>query len=698
MGKVIPSEKSIAAGIKKPAKQSTLASLFSRYHILLPGLLAIILYANTLGHGFVLDDTLMITGNSFTKEGISAIPDILTNDALTGFFGEEKNLLPGGRYRPLSQVMFAIEWELFGENPFPYHLINVLLYALAVSVLYMLLLRLLPAGASPWFSGLALMTAVFFTAHPMHTEVVANIKGRDEILALWCFLGLSFLALRHAETAKVLPLLWMLPLSFLGLLSKESAITYLVAVPMTLFFFRSLSLKRSFVIAAPILIGIVAYFILRFSLFGPLRMENVEVEILNNPFIGADGVERVATVMATWMKYFSLMLFPFPLTHDYYPHVFRISGFSNPAAISGLIISALLIGYALWKMPRRSVWSWAILFFFTVFSIYSNLLINIGAFMNERFVFLPLLGFSLALALAIKKLSHRLQPNSWKLLMSLFLIVGSLYSLATILRNPAWESNLKLFTTDVKVSGESAKCNVSAGEALINEAIRDGMERQKAGLLNEAVRYLRKGAELHPVYYGAWDKLSLAMVYLEDWDAAIDGYRNCLALRQNDQTALANLAYVGNRCMLKEDYPSLMKAMRLLLDYRPADSLGMYGMGVAWLKTGQPDSAFHYLDATLKLAPFYADAWNKLAEAEGRFRNDLNASARYLSKAYSLDSANANILENLGVLAGFRQQPAEALKWFLKAYELSPESQNLRSNIITSYMIMGDTISAARYR
>jgi len=71
-----------------------------------------LLYGNTLTHDFALDDAIVITDNDFTKKGIRGIPDILTNDTFTGFFGVKKNLVSGGRYRPLSLVLFAIEYQL----------------------------------------------------------------------------------------------------------------------------------------------------------------------------------------------------------------------------------------------------------------------------------------------------------------------------------------------------------------------------------------------------------------------------------------------------------------------------------------------------------------------------------------------------------------------------------------------------------
>ena len=146
---------------------------------------ALLLYANTLDLKYALDDSLMITDNNFTKKGASGIKDILTNDAFVGFLGKN-NLLPGGRYRPLPQVMFAIEKEFFGFNPFVGHLINILLYAFTCMLLFIILNRLfINYKTTNWYLGIPFTATMLFTAHPLHTEAVANIKGRDEILCLF---------------------------------------------------------------------------------------------------------------------------------------------------------------------------------------------------------------------------------------------------------------------------------------------------------------------------------------------------------------------------------------------------------------------------------------------------------------------------------------------------------------------------------
>jgi len=90
--------------------------------------LALVLYGNTFTHDFALDDHIVITGNNFTKQGFSGIKDIMTHDAFVGTYGEALEL-SGGRYRPLSIVMFAVEYQLFGANPLVGHMMNALLFA-----------------------------------------------------------------------------------------------------------------------------------------------------------------------------------------------------------------------------------------------------------------------------------------------------------------------------------------------------------------------------------------------------------------------------------------------------------------------------------------------------------------------------------------------------------------------------------------
>ena len=175
----------------EPQLETTKKSFWknSRLHSLLIMLLAFILYANTLGHDYTQDDAIVIYDNMFTQQGVQGIPGILQYDTFYGFFKTEgkSKLVSGGRYRPFTLIMFAIEWQIFERNPMIGHLVNIILYGLLGICIYFFLIRLFkspPKDIEPAL--LALITALLYIAHPIHTEAVANIKGRDEIMSmLW---------------------------------------------------------------------------------------------------------------------------------------------------------------------------------------------------------------------------------------------------------------------------------------------------------------------------------------------------------------------------------------------------------------------------------------------------------------------------------------------------------------------------------
>ncbi|HRI59336.1 MAG TPA: hypothetical protein PK228_06425, partial [Saprospiraceae bacterium] len=153
---------------------STVAQAFFKNTLLQSVLIfafAFLLYANTFSHGFVLDDSIVITDNMFTKKGAEGIPGILSKDTFFGYFKVEgkAELVMGGRYRPLTLVLFALVYQLFGESTFVFHLLTVLLFATTCVVLYRTLLLLFrPRFGEDYTVLLAWMSAVLFAAHPIH--------------------------------------------------------------------------------------------------------------------------------------------------------------------------------------------------------------------------------------------------------------------------------------------------------------------------------------------------------------------------------------------------------------------------------------------------------------------------------------------------------------------------------------------------
>lgn len=216
-----------------------------------------LLFGNTIGNSYNLDDELVTKNHRLTSKGISAIPEIFNSPYYQDDMGYSYE------YRPVVLASFAIEHSLFGESPKVSHFINVLLYALTSIMLLILLTNLLPN-----LNILFPLTAVLlFVVHPLHTEVVASIKNRDEILAL-LFLFLSIFSLFKLI---ILKKWWMGLLSIvfliLGMLSKITIISIVVLLPVLIIYRYKLSvIKFVFLIFIQLIFFVLLSILIKFQI------------------------------------------------------------------------------------------------------------------------------------------------------------------------------------------------------------------------------------------------------------------------------------------------------------------------------------------------------------------------------------------------------------------------------------------------
>ena len=134
--------------------------------------LTFILYGNTVRNNYLKDDNVVTNKNDLVQKGIKAIPEIFS-----ALFDKDDGKF-NFNYRPVPKSTFALEYEYFGDNPHISHFINLLIYSITGIILF-LLLRTLFKDYNYLFS---LVITVIFIAHPIHTEVVASLKNRDEML------------------------------------------------------------------------------------------------------------------------------------------------------------------------------------------------------------------------------------------------------------------------------------------------------------------------------------------------------------------------------------------------------------------------------------------------------------------------------------------------------------------------------------
>lgn len=656
---------------------------FNMWPYLIIFLLGVGLYINTAGFDYALDDKLYITANSYTKKGVDGIKEIWTNDMMTGFFGTKKNLVEGGRYRPLSMTTHALEWEVLGRNPGVSHAVNILLYGFIGVVLLLVLNLLFKWDEKRFWWSIPFVATALFLAHPTHTEVGANIKSRDEIMSLLFALMAFYSVLLYLKRQDVLQLILSGVWFFLSLTSKESSVTFLGVIPLTLIFYPQANLKRSIVSMAPMVAMTGAYLLLRISVLDtPGDSMEVAKELMNQPYLRATEDERLASIFFTMGLYLKLLFWPDPLTHDYYPfHPFRTYeelaaganpylDWSEPMTGVSLVIYAALLLFGLYTLIQRlmgkpaNILGYGILLFLGTFILFSNLFFEIGAFMNERFLFIPSLGFALPLAaLLVNKLGNKPGMNVGVILATV-IFLG--YSAKTIIRNYAWENDYTLASSDVGTSDGSAKVKMTMGSELLDQAKEQTSEQEKQRLLKQAEQYEVQSLKIYNTYFPPLDILGNIYFEMENYDYSVHYFQQALRMKPYDNRMLTNMEAVGNMATQKKNFEAALKAFETLVKLRSGEDLSR----------------------------IYA----AMGEIYGKDLRDNQNALKYLSLAIEEDPKNASALQKIGIVYAMRGQMNEAMESFNRSLELNPDNARVLLNIGVLYDQLGNRELGAEYK
>lgn len=586
--------------------------------------LPFLIYHQAAKFGYVLDDQIVITDNNFTKKGFAGIADLMTTESMTGYFGEQKNLVQGNRYRPLSLITYAIEYDIAGGlDPGTSHWLNIFFYALTGLLLFRVLSMMFrKKKAVAWWLAVPFLASLFFITHPIHSEAVANIKGRDEILALLLSLATLYASLRYMDKKQIFWMLSACILFFLALLSKENSITFLAVIPLSIYFFSEYKWGANLKLLGALVITTIAYLILRFSVAGVPQFGQEINNLMNNPFLGMSGGEKMATIMFTLYKYIQLYIFPHPLNHDYYPYAIPVLGWADLRSLGSLM---LYIGIAYWGFKgirSKKISSYAILFYLATLTIVSNIVINLGTFMNERFIYMASVGLSILAAHLIGDKLGRWKEKTGLIAASALVGIMVLgYCYKTYTRVPDWESALALNRSAVANGTNSARANSFMATALYNEGREAGVD--KFHLLEEAYVYAEKAVKIYPNYQnGNLMKAGIAAeLYKRNRDEKLllKRFAEVMAKRPD-------VSYINEYLDYLEPRTSDMQFLKKWYVETSLDEV--------LIQSKQPKWALHYLNRVYKMDNYDKKVLEALATVYNRM-GDQNKANRYLQLAQS---------------------------------------------------------------
>lgn len=611
-------------------------------------------YGSTHKNQYALDDDIIMKQNMYVQKGFSGIGEILTNDAYKSYYesmGVEQQL-SGGRYRPLSIVTFAIEQEIFGEcygerytevrdslfdlqkrgvtdattnrltlekNDLDRkikftnediaderHIIQVIWFVLALLVLLWLFREHIFRSNTD----IAFLTVLLFAIHPIHTEVVANVKSRDEIFSI-LFIGLTFIFFfRYDLKKRGKDIAWGMVCFFLAFLSKEYAAMMVFLIPLSLMIFHKRKFRDIVYLILPIVGVVILYLIFRLGSIGGTAAAPVDKSTqdpLNDPYLYAKPQQEFLSKINRLDDYLYLLFFPWPLVSDYSYQHFPYSDISDGMVWLSLLVNIGLVVLLVKFWKTKHPLAFALLLYLGFFALVSNMLFDIGATMGERLIFHSSLGFCMAIAWLLVKGVEKItggpavtaeghgeekKITAQPIILTLVVVLLAIPAFnVTQQRNHDWQNDFNLFTQDVKTHPNSALTNGNAGARYMDKGLfylgRDtiigndtilkyGRDTVKVHLYaDSALGYLIKATKLHKKYVNGYLNLGLCYYYTERYAQAAEAWGNAHKYFRSNSILLSYeqmlLGQANNRAA-RQDYKGAAEFFGYAVTAVPSDA------------------------------------------------------------------------------------------------------------------------------
>ena len=538
-------------------------SISTRTFAIISFLIAFLFYGNSISNGFSLDDELVTTTDRKqhlnVEKGIGGIKDIFTsNYAIDGKQNYE--------YRPIVTLSYAIEWSLFSDHPERAsisHFINVLLYAVCGILLFQLI-NVLFQGKASYFSA---VVVILFMIHPIHSEVVNNLKNRDEMLSLIFALLAAIQAFKYIDKGHLYSIFIGLGFITLSILSKRSNLPFVVIVPMMVYFFREVNWKKIGTVFGVLILTQVFFKLIKVT---SLKEENLRLfNYVENPLYEMSFLERIPMYIYTNYLYIQKLFVPYPLGYYYGFNMIPIVTFSDWRFYLSLIFFMSLLGFAIYGFFKKSYYSFAIFFFFISIGGIANLITPMVGIFAERFTFTASISFCFVLVLLLYKLLKLdILDNKSNVKIYASIAIIALPSLIfTLNRNKDWKSKKSLYVADSNYLKNSAKSNSLLGSEMQTEAYvlkKEGTFRftEMMQKVDSAILFYDRSLDLYATYESNLN--NRGALYYEFYFDYLESIKSFKVSTDYNKTYYEGMLNIGNAyCKMAEGYENLIKVIPL---------------------------------------------------------------------------------------------------------------------------------------
>jgi protein O-mannosyl-transferase len=583
-------------GPETSARQRTeevVASPTNRNALALPIVILLVVsfavYFNTLFNEFVYDDSSQVLKNYWIRD-VRNLPKIFAKSV----WAFQSAPVVSNYYRPIMNVLYMVNYHLFGLKPWGFHLVNVLFHA-GASVLVFLITARLGAGSfpdpspSPLARGrtlgllsLPFIAALLFAVHPVHTEAVAWVAGLPDLSFTFFFLLSFALYIRSTMEQPVHKGLYSISVAsfFLSALSKEPALT----LPLILMGHDHLSgrpedgFRGRWKLYVPYFVAAAVYFALRLYALGGIAPERRHEQL--------SALQHVINIFPLFSDYLGKLLLPVNLNafHVFHP----IASIWEWAGILSVAVAAAYIGITAVAYRKNRMVCFCLLFI--VVPLLPAFYIR-GLGLNtfaERYLYLPSVGFVALAAMFLTKTAEKSSRGTIVLIGALALVTG-LYSLGTIRRNAVWRSDYTLFEDTTIKSPDSAIAREKFATALMEQ-----------GRLDEAIRHFIIALNLDDSLDDAHTNLGIAYYRKGMLDQAIEEERISIALNPNLPEKHFNLA---QQLADKQIWEAAIREYEIAIALDPNFADAHNGLGFSCAMAGSIDKAIGHFENAVRLAP-----------------------------------------------------------------------------------------------